>query len=108
MDKKRKNGFLWFLIGGGVFLLLAGLVSVLLNRQFQPGLTPTPATVEQVERVSLKEARTALDDGTAVFLDVRSSDAYAVSHIPGAVSIPAGELPARMGELDPGAWIIPY
>lgn len=108
MDKKRQNGFLWLLIGGGVFLLLAGLVSVLLNRQSQPDVTSTPATLEQVDRVSLQDARDALDEGTAVFVDVRTSESYAASHIPGAVSIPSTELPTSMGELDPGAWIIPY
>lgn len=108
MDNKRQSRFLWLLIGGGVFLLLAGLASVLLNRQFQPEVSPTPAVVEQVRRVSLQDARDALDEGTAVFLDVRSSESYAASHIPGAISIPSTELPSRMGELDPGAWIIPY
>lgn len=108
MDKKRQNGFLWLLVGGGVFLLMAGLVSVLLNRQAQPDITSTPAAVEQVRRVSLQDARDALDEGTAVFLDVRTSESYAASHIPGALSIPSTELPTRMGELDPGAWLIPY
>jgi hypothetical protein len=108
MGKKRQNGFLWLLFGGGVFLLLAGLVSVLLNRQPQPDVTSTPATLAQVRRVSLQDARDAFDEGTAVFLDVRIGESYAASHILNAVSIPAAELPSRMGELDPGAWIIPY
>jgi len=108
MDKKRQNRFLWLLIGGGVFLLLAGLVSVLFERQYQPDVNPTPAVVEQVRRVSLQDARDALDEGTAVFLDVRSSESYAASHIPSALSIPSTELARRMGKLDPGAWIIPY
>ena len=91
-----------------MLLLLAGLVSVLLNRQPQPVLTATPASVEQVARVSLEDAKAAFDAGSAVFLDVRASTSYESTHIPGAVSIPANELPNRMGELERGAWIIPY
>jgi len=108
MGKKRQNGFLWLLFGGGVFLLLAGLVSVLSNRQSQPDVTSTPASLAQVPRVSLQDARNAYDEGTAVFLDVRVGEAYVASHIPNSVSIPAAELPSRLGELDQGAWIIPY
>ena len=108
MSDNRKNIFPWFLLGGGVLLLLAGLVSVLLNRQPQAVLTQTPASVGQVERVSLEDAKAAFDAGTAVFLDVRAGNSYEASHIPGAVSIPSNELPTRMGELDRGSWIIPY
>lgn len=35
-------------------------------------------------------------------LDVREPAEYAFGHIPGAVSIPLGQLEARMSELDPG------
>jgi rhodanese-related sulfurtransferase len=43
-----------------------------------------------------------------VFVDVRSAGSYAASHIPGALSIPLGELDARLDELDPAARIITY
>ncbi len=42
----------------------------------------------EIERVSLEQAKAALDAGSAVFIDVRSSASYAVSHIPGALSFP--------------------
>jgi 3-mercaptopyruvate sulfurtransferase SseA len=108
MAESRRNLFPWFIMGGGVLLLLAGLVSVLLNRQPEPVHTATPASVEQVQRVSLEDAKAAFDGGTAVFLDVRASSSYEASHIPGAVSIPSNELSTRMRELDRGSWIIPY
>ena len=108
MNVHRRNVFTWILIGGGGLLLLAAILLVFLNRQPQPVSTATPALVEQVERVSLQEAKSAFDSGAAVFLDVRASRTYEASHIPGAVSIPSDELAARMGELEPGAWIIPY
>ena len=89
-------------------LLLAGLAWVLLRQQATPAGTAPPASVEQVVRVSLDDAKAAFDANTAVFVDVRASSSYEISHIPGAVSIPLNDLPTRVGELDPEAWIIPY
>ena len=108
MVEKRKNPFPWVLMGGGVLLLLVGLAWLFLNQQSASIVTPTPASVEQVERVSLDDAKAAFDSGAAVFLDVRASSSYEASHIPGAVSIPLNDLPTRMGELAPDSWIIPY
>ena len=108
MVQKRKNPFPWVLMGGGVLLLLVGLAWLLFNQQSASIVTPTPASVEQVERVSLDDAKAAFDSGAVVFLDVRASSSYEASHIPGAVSIPLNDLPTRMGELAPDSWIIPY
>ena len=88
--------------------MLAGLVWVLLRQQAAPAVTSTPASVEQVVRVSLDDAKAAYDASAAIFLDVRAGSSYEVSHIPGAVSIPFNDLSARVGELDPASWIIPY
>jgi parvulin-like peptidyl-prolyl isomerase len=104
----RKNPYPWMLFGGGVLLVLAGLTWVIFNKPIIPLASPTPATASQVQRVSLTDAKAALDSGAAVFLDVRDRDSYAVAHIPGAVLIPISDLPVRMGELDPKSWIIPY
>jgi rhodanese-related sulfurtransferase len=41
--------------------------------------------------------------GDWVVLDVREPHEWADGHIEGAVHIPMGELPARIGELDPQA-----
>jgi len=108
MVQKRKNPFPWVLMGGGVLLLLVGLAWLFLNQQSASIVTLTPVSVEQVERVSLDDAKAAFDSGAVVFLDVRASSSYEASHIIGAVSIPLNDLPTRMGELDPASWIIPY
>jgi rhodanese-related sulfurtransferase len=42
----------------------------------------------------------------AVFLDVREPDEWQAGHIQGAVHIPLGELPARVGELSPDDQIV--
>lgn len=61
-----------------------------------------------IPRVSVADAKAAYDIGSAVFLDVRDGSEYALGHIPGALSIPLAELPSRMNEMEPSAWIIPY
>ncbi|MEJ5944011.1 rhodanese-like domain-containing protein [Pseudokineococcus basanitobsidens] len=38
----------------------------------------------------------------AVLVDVREDDEWAAGHAPGAVHIPLGDLPARVGELPEG------
>ena len=44
----------------------------------------------------------ALVAGGAQLVDVREPDEVAAGSLPGAVNIPLGELPDRVGELDPG------
>jgi len=61
-----------------------------------------------IARVSLPDARAAYETRSAVFLDVRAASSFAQSHIPGALSIPLGELPDRLEELNASDWIIPY
>jgi 3-mercaptopyruvate sulfurtransferase SseA len=109
MVENRKNPLPWILIVGGVLLLImAGLAWVMLHQPVIPVTTSTPASVSQVQRVSLVDAKAAFDAKKAVFLDVRDSSSYVEGHIPGALSIPLSDLPNRKGELDPKLWIIPY
>jgi hypothetical protein len=121
---QRKTVALAFVALGGILLLAAGLwVAFSLPPQALPSSSPSappptiaaefpsappPAGHEEPPRVSLEEAKAAFDAGSAVFVDTRSSESYAASHIPGAVSIPFGETEARMQELDPARWIITY
>jgi 3-mercaptopyruvate sulfurtransferase SseA len=108
MVEKRRKIFPLIIIAGGILVLLAGLALVLSNRPAAEVTTPTPANVSQVQRTSLADAKAAFDNGRAIFLDVRDSGSYAAGHIPGALSIPISELPDRLDELDPNAWIITY
>jgi adenylyltransferase/sulfurtransferase len=41
-----------------------------------------------------------------VIIDVREPTEFQICRIPGAVLIPLGELPARVGELDPEAEVV--
>lgn len=110
---KRQKFPLLAVVVGGLFLLISAVLFIQFqNNQSaslpsstsgQPGI-PYP----EIERVSLADARSALDAGAAVFIDVRLADAYAARHISGALNIPANETQARLAELDPNQWIITY
>lgn len=104
------------LIGIGALLVFAVLAIQLLQ---SPGTAQSPAASPPsqqaqnipepgIQRVSLADAKTAFDQKTALFLDVRDEGSYAAGHIPGAVNIPEALLESRLGELDPNAWIITY
>lgn len=99
---------LFALIIGSVLLIAA--LAIGLGNGIKPEPTPTMQLTsnDQVPRVSVQDAKAAFDAGAAVFVDVRSPEAYADSHIPGALNIPLGEIEARISELNPDGWIIPY
>jgi len=82
--------------------------------EIEPGNTPStehlPQTEDDVERVVLEKALVALHSGAAIFVDVRSADAFALSHIAGAINIPVNEIeinPAIV-TLNKDQWIITY
>ncbi len=111
VKKKKKTGSnipVYVMIGAGVVLLLLVLVVLLQGMGGNDGSSEALMGADGIQRVSLEEAKQAFDEGTAVFLDVRGDDVYAMEHVTGALSIPLGEVESRLGELDPGQWIIPY
>ena len=79
----------------------------------EPASTPVsalPRTEAEVPRVSLEEARTTLESGEVIVVDVRSDAAYEVSHIAGAIHIDLSEIEANPADLDlnKDQWIITY
>lgn len=78
-----------------------------------PHITQTsdiPLNEGQVPRVTVEDAKTAFDNGTAIIVDVRSEQAFAQSHIPGAINIQLGEFETNPTELNlpKDHWIITY
>lgn len=75
-----------------------------------PSLENLPRSEAEVPRVSVEEAKAALESGTAIIVDVRSPGAYETSHIKGAVSVPLGELERNLSglTLPKDQWIITY
>ena len=53
-------------------------------------------------------ARLLADGSPPVIVDVRSREEYAAGHLPGAISIPMGELDVRAAALDPEASTVFY
>ena len=112
-QKKRKDRFPVILIALGGLLILGAVIALAL--QERPGISPTPAvsdheedTYPNVKRVTIEEAKTAFDEGKAVFLDVRGPAAFEAGRIPGSLLIPINEMETRWNELDPEDWIITY
>ncbi len=114
MVRKYRQRSPWplVLIGTGVLMLLGAV-----GWQFffpAPALPPTESPItpnqpnSEVQRISVEDAKAAYDAGQAVFLDIRDSESYARGHIPGAVLLPLSEVPERLSEFDPEAWIITY
>lgn len=69
-----------------------------------------PQTEDAVPRVTVEEAKAALDSGAAIIVDVRSADSFALSHVAGAISIPLGYFESDIAsiDLDKEQWIITY
>lgn len=111
-SSNRRNPIpLILMIAGGLLLISAGIWTFSISNPTTPA-AKVPVEAEdsypQIARVSLADAKSAYDSGSALFLDVRDAESYAASHIPGALNIPLEELPQRFNELDTQAWIITY
>jgi rhodanese-related sulfurtransferase/DNA-binding transcriptional ArsR family regulator len=61
---------------------------------------------DSLEPVSRDELQARLRAGSVIVLDVRPTDEYAAGHLPGAVSIPVGELKRRLKEIPKGQEIV--
>ena len=69
-----------------------------------------PQTDTEVPRVPVDQAKAAFDSGDAVIVDVRGAEAYARSHVTGALEVSLSAIqtdPANL-PLDKSKWIITY
>jgi len=67
-------------------------------------------TEADIPRVTVDDAKAALESGKAIIVDVRSRQAYDMSHIKSAVYIPLADIETNPTglNLDKTQWIIPY
>jgi rhodanese-related sulfurtransferase/DNA-binding transcriptional ArsR family regulator len=63
---------------------------------------------DSMEGLQRDELVRRVRNGEVTVLDVRPAEEYAAGHIPGAISIPVGELKARLKELPKGSEIVAY
>lgn len=98
------------LLGGALIIGAVAFIFVNSDQNSAPELVQPPEgdNYPDILRVSVQEAREALEDGSAIFLDVRSAESFEAGHIPGAISMPIGEISERINELPSNAWIITY
>jgi uncharacterized ion transporter superfamily protein YfcC len=111
MANKSKTMPLILMAAGS--LLILGAIAFLVAPSIFAGQAPATAvpvvdSLADVPRVSLEDALAAYQAGSAIFVDVRDTQAFDSRHISGSISIPIEELPDRLAELDSQAWIIPY
>jgi sulfur-carrier protein adenylyltransferase/sulfurtransferase len=68
---------------------------------------PAPVLTDAMADVSVLEFKAMQDAGTApLLIDVREPHEYQICKIEGSVLIPLGDLPARVGELDPAVEVV--
>jgi rhodanese-related sulfurtransferase/DNA-binding transcriptional ArsR family regulator len=63
---------------------------------------------EGIESVDRDTLFSRLRSSEAILIDVRPREEYVAGHLPGAVSIPLGELAARLQELNKGQEVVAY
>ena len=84
--------------------------------QAYPNQTPTQGradfllTEADVPRITVEDAKAAVDGSEAVIVDVRSAESFAAGHIAGAISIPLTEFETNISNiaLEKDQWIITY
>jgi DNA-binding transcriptional ArsR family regulator/rhodanese-related sulfurtransferase len=107
---RRDGTRIWYsLAGDDVAALYADLREV--ARRHRPQVEPTRRHylgVDDVGHVDLDELLARAEAGEVVVLDVRPAPEFAAGHLPGAVSIPLGELTSRLDELPPELEVVAY
>jgi hypothetical protein len=120
-EVKRKNYFLLLF-----FVLLLASFACKLSQPTVTSPTPhplvmtlpsdavVPGTVPLSEagvpRITVEDAKAAVDAGEAIIVDVRSPDAYEFEHVEGAINIPLGYFETDIANipLEKDQWIITY
>ena len=64
------------------------------NSALTPPPPPTPKPEDAQPRLTVEQAKTLVDQGKAVIIDVRGPDAYRLGHIKDALDVPLAKLEA--------------
>jgi rhodanese-related sulfurtransferase/DNA-binding transcriptional ArsR family regulator len=110
--QSRRDGkrVLYRLADGPILSLIAALRSYAERNRAEIGKIVADyfQRLDQLEPVSRKELAQRLKAKSAIVLDVRPEDEFALGHVPGALNIPINELKRRLVELPKGQEIVAY
>jgi rhodanese-related sulfurtransferase len=106
--RREKTKVIYALSGPDVAALFADLRTVAQARRAETEPARVAYLGGDVEEVSVEEVLRRAEMGDVVVLDVRPVEEYAAGHIPGAVSVPVGELTARLAELPADTEVVAY
>jgi hypothetical protein len=78
-------------------------------QQPRPTVTiPSDKARETAPRIAIADAKRMIDSGAAVVVDVRTPDAFATGHIPGALNIPFSSVQTQKDSIPKGRPIVVY
>lgn len=111
VDTRKESPYvLYRLADESVFILLRQLESVARARlaEVQRLVQDYYYDPGELEPVGSEELARRMTEGDVIVLDVRPEEEYRAGHIPGARSIPVGELEARLSELPAAGEVVAY
>jgi rhodanese-related sulfurtransferase/DNA-binding transcriptional ArsR family regulator len=111
VETRRDGSRIYYrLAGDDVLALLTALRSVAHNRLAEVELVVRAyfGAPDELEPIGRDELLRRARSGDVMILDLRPRDEYEAGHIPGAVSIPLGDLEEQLARLPPGAEIVAY
>ena len=76
--------------------------------QTQKAVTAATPYPDGARRITIEELQKLTAEGKAFIVDVRTQDAYNVSHIPNSILIPSGEIVNHLNELPRDKIIVTY
>jgi rhodanese-related sulfurtransferase/DNA-binding transcriptional ArsR family regulator len=108
--RRERLRVVYRLAGDDVYRLLSSVRAVAANRLAEVQLIAEKhlAGNDRLEPVSRDDLLARVRAGSVTVVDVRPAAEFAAGHIPGALSIPIGELESRLAELPSGRSIVAY
>jgi rhodanese-related sulfurtransferase len=107
-SRKRGTHVFYSLASDDVARLYAGVRDTAAALLAEVGRARDAYLGGEVEEISRDELLRRARAGDVIVLDVRPAAEYASGHIPGAVSIPVGQLGQRLAELAPATEVVAY
>jgi rhodanese-related sulfurtransferase len=108
VQTERRGTSVAYRLAPGVAGVFAGLRRLAMARSPELSVATVNfyAAAEAPETIDAEGLKARLQAGEVVLLDVRPKDEFARAHLPGAISIPIGELEDRVVELPAGRLVV--